>query len=144
MWITDSKPTDEDLCEATEGADCGRLFDLRLLLWLSWACPGCLFGRFSAVLWSMVLTSLFRSASTRSMLPAPFSTGHSSSGTSWPMHLVPRRWQVIHVESAEEAKVHRTFLRLHSQQLCVPFRSLLRFPSTSTLSYSWSAFMFDK
>lgn len=52
------------------------------------------------------------------------------------MHFVPRRWQALHVASVSDAKMHRTFLRLHSQQLCVPLRSLLRLPMCSRSSYS--------
>jgi hypothetical protein len=40
---------------------------------------------------------------------------------------VPRRWQVIQTASSGEANLHLTFLRLHSQQLSVPFRAFLRF-----------------
>lgn len=41
------------------------------------------------------------------------------------MQVLPRLRQSLHA-CAEELKTHRTFRRLHSQQLWVPFRSFLR------------------
>lgn len=48
------------------------------------------------------------------------------------MHLVPRRWQVMQIVSSSDEKVHLTFLCLHSQQLCVPLRTFLRFARGSS------------
>jgi hypothetical protein len=53
-------------------------------------------------------------------------SGDSGSYRSWPMHLVPRRWQVIQTVSAGETKMHLTFRRLHDQQLRVPLRTFRR------------------
>lgn len=39
------------------------------------------------------------------------------------MQGVPRRWQLSQIEFWPDAKVHRAFLLLHSQQLLVPLRS---------------------
>lgn len=53
----------------------------------------------------------------------------SSSGYSWPMHLVSRLRHPMQTESDGVRNVHRIFLRLHSQQLRVPLRSLRRLVS---------------
>lgn len=45
----------------------------------------------------------------------------------WLMQLEPRFLHILQMISNEEAKIHLTFLRLHSRQLCVPFLTLLCF-----------------
>lgn len=47
------------------------------------------------------------------------------AGNTWLTHLEPRRWQPLQMELVKSgSKVHFIFLRLHSQQLLVPFRTL--------------------
>ena len=45
----------------------------------------------------------------------------------WLMQLEPRFLHILQRTSDGEAKMHLTFLRLHSRQLCVPFLTLLCF-----------------
>lgn len=54
-----------------------------------------------------------------------------SSWYSWLRHLTQRLLHPSHTGSVGEAKVHRIFRRLHSQQLCVPFRIFLRLGAES-------------
>jgi hypothetical protein len=51
---------------------------------------------------------------------------------TWLVHFVPRRWQVMQIAPSSDEKVHLTFLCLHSQQLCVPLRTFLRFGAGSS------------
>jgi hypothetical protein len=78
-------------------------------------------------------TKRFRRASTRTIWSLTGSTWFfvrdSSSGCSWSRHVVFRRRHALQTASDEEANVHRTFLRLHSQQLRVPRRTFRRFGS---------------
>jgi hypothetical protein len=45
----------------------------------------------------------------------------------WLMQLEPRFLHITQMTSDGEVKMHLTFLRLHSRQLCVPFLTLLCF-----------------
>ena len=58
-----------------------------------------------------------------------------SSGSSWLMHLVPRRLHLIQLPLAAESNMHLILRRLHSQQLRVPLRTLLR-PASAAASFS--------
>jgi hypothetical protein len=50
-----------------------------------------------------------------------------SEGVHWLMHREPRCLHILQRTSDEDAKIHLTFLRLHSRQLCVPFLTFLCF-----------------
>lgn len=51
----------------------------------------------------------------------------SSSGSSWPTHLIERRWHPLQTGSDESVKVQRILRLRHSQQLRVPLRTFLIF-----------------
>jgi hypothetical protein len=51
----------------------------------------------------------------------------ASKMSDWLVHLEPRLLHIVQIASDGEAKIHLTFLRLHSRQLCVPFLTLCCF-----------------
>jgi hypothetical protein len=53
--------------------------------------------------------------------------GDGCSESSWLTHGVFRRVQLSHTLCLAAEDMHRTLRRLHSQQLCVPLRTFLRF-----------------
>lgn len=74
------------------------------------------------------LTFFASTSSSASTLPSLSSTRLADegwSGNSWLMHEDPRRMQPSQMAFEGAAKVHRILRRLHSQQLCVPFRTFL-------------------